>query len=55
MKFGSVAATSYTVDSATQITATSPPQPRSNRTIYITNGNGISEQVAAAKFTYLNP
>jgi hypothetical protein len=50
--FGAVAATSFTVVSATSITATSPAQAADTHNIYVTTPNGTSAQVAADQFTY---
>jgi len=51
--FGTVAATSYTVVSDTDITAVSPAQPASTRYIIVTTAGGTSTPVAAVdQFTY---
>jgi hypothetical protein len=50
--FGAVAATSYIVDSATQIRAVSPSQGAGTVDIRVTNGAGTSAITAADQFTY---
>jgi len=57
VQFGSIAATSYTVNSPTQITAVSPAKSGSKfvPTIYVTTANGTSETVPAARYTYIKP
>jgi hypothetical protein len=51
--FGSVAATSFKVVSATEITAVSPAQAAAEHNIVITTPSGTSAHVAADEFTYL--
>ena len=57
VKFGSVAATSYTVNSPTQITAVSPAKSGTKFApiIYVTTASGTSETVPAARYTYIKP
>jgi glucose/arabinose dehydrogenase len=50
--FGTVPATSYTVDSDTQITAVSPAQPAGVRDVYVTTPAGTSAQASADTFSY---
>ena len=45
VRFGSADAASYTVDSATQITAVSPPDPGADAGITVTNAGGTSNRV----------
>src|SRR5207249_828991 len=49
---GTFAASSYTVNSATQITATSPPQGIGMVDITVTTPSGISATGSADRFTY---
>jgi hypothetical protein len=51
--FGGVAATSYTVNSSTQITATAPPQSAGTVDVTVTTPYGTSPLGVADKFTYL--
>jgi hypothetical protein len=51
--FGKVAATSFTVISATKIQATSPPQAAGSCNIRVTTSHGTNLPVSADKFTYL--
>jgi hypothetical protein len=53
--FGSVAAADFTVDSDTQITATSPAQPAGTGDVTVTGPNGGSPPVPADQFTYTAP
>jgi hypothetical protein len=50
--FGTVAATSFSVVSATRITAVSPAQAAGFHNIYVTTPSGTSAPVAADRFTY---
>jgi hypothetical protein len=50
--FGSVAATSFTVVSDTEITAVSPAQGAATVAVQVTTPGGTSPQVAADQFTY---
>jgi hypothetical protein len=50
--FGTVAATSYSVVSDSQITAVSPAQAAATHNIYVTTSVGTSVPVAADQFTY---
>jgi hypothetical protein len=52
VKFGTTAATSYTVNSATQITATSPAEASGTVDITVTTGGGTTAVSAADHFTY---
>jgi hypothetical protein len=52
VKFGSTNATSYTVDSATQFTATSPAGSEGTVHITVTNGGATSATSSADQFTY---
>ena len=54
VEFGGTSATSFVVDSATQITAVAPAQGGEPKTAYVTvtNGGVTSPQVAAAKYTW---
>jgi hypothetical protein len=52
--FGTVAATSFTVVSATEITAVSPAQAAGAHNIYVTTPSGTSAPVAADMFTYVS-
>jgi RHS repeat-associated protein len=51
--FGSAQATTFTVVSSTQITATTPAEPAATVTVKITTPGGTSATGSAAKFTYL--
>ena len=50
--FGSTAASSYTVNSATQITATSPAESAATIDITVTTGGGTSATSASDQFTF---
>jgi hypothetical protein len=52
VKFGSVAATSFTVVSSTEITAVAPAQATSRRNIFIITPGGTSASVPADLFRY---
>ena len=52
VEFGSTPATSYTVDSSTEITASAPPQPVSSVQVTVTTPVGTSATVPADEFTY---
>ena len=52
VRFGPVAATDVTVVSATQLTATSPPEAASTRNIFVTTPAGTSSWDVADIFTY---
>lgn len=53
--FGSAAASSFTVNSTTSITATAPPAAASTVGITVTNPYGTSPVTSANQFTYLAP
>lgn len=53
--FGLSGATSYAVDSATEISATSPAEPAGPVSVAVTTATGTSVATAAAQFTYLAP
>ncbi len=53
VKFGSMNATSFTVDSATQITATSPAGTAGTVDITVTTAGGTSTTGASSQFTYV--
>jgi subtilisin family serine protease len=53
--FGGTPATSYTVDSPTQITATAPARAASMVQVKVTAAGGSSADVAADNFTYVGP
>jgi hypothetical protein len=53
--FGSVAASSYTVNSATSITATSPAESAGTVDITVTTANGTSATHVVDQFTYVAP
>ncbi len=55
VSFGSTAAASFTVDSATQITATSPPEPAGSVDVTVTTPLGTSATGPADKFAYEAP
>ncbi len=55
VKFGSTNASSFTVNSATQITATAPAGSASTVHITVTTGSGTSGTGTADQFTYLVP
>ena len=55
VKFGVTAATSFTVNSATQITATSPAGSAGAVDITVTTPGGTSATGAADQFTYVTP
>jgi hypothetical protein len=50
--FGSVAATSFSVVSSTEITAVSPVQAAGIHTIYMTTPAGTSAAISGDVFTY---
>jgi hypothetical protein len=50
--FGKLAASSYTVVSATKITAVSPAQAAATRNVLVTTAGGTSRAVTVDKFTY---
>ena len=52
--FGSAAATSVTVQSSTQITATTPARPAGVVNVTVTNSNGQSASLNSA-FTFVSP
>jgi len=54
VKFGANNATSFTVNSATQITATSPAGAVGTVHILITTANGTSTPITADQYTYFN-
>ncbi len=54
VKFGSTNASSYTVDSATQITATSPAGSAGTVNITVTTTGGTSATDSAGQFTYVS-
>lgn len=54
VNFGATAAASYTLDNATQITATSPGTSAGTVHITVTNGYGTSATSAADQFTFVN-
>jgi hypothetical protein len=53
--FGGNAATQFTVNSATSITATSPAEAAGTVDVTVTTGNGTSATSAADRFTYASP
>ncbi len=53
--FGAVAASSFTVNSATQITATSPAESAGTVDVTVVTANGTSATSSADQFTYLGP
>jgi hypothetical protein len=55
VKFGSVAAASFTVNSAGQITATAPAQAAGSYDITVTTPYGTSTTSSADRFAYVNP
>jgi hypothetical protein len=55
VKFGTVAAASFTVNSAGQITVTAPAQAVGTYDITVTTPNGTSGTSSADRFTYANP
>jgi len=55
VRFGTTAATGYTVNSATSITATAPPGTAGTVDVTVTTGGGTSATSAADQFTYLAP
>ena len=55
VKFGVTAAASFTVNSATQITATSPAGSAGAVDITVTTPGGTSATGAADQFTYVTP
>src|SRR4029079_17334320 len=52
VRFGTLAATSFTVDSASQITAVSPAQASGKKDVLVTTPNGTSAKVIGDLFTY---
>ncbi|WP_375502411.1 beta strand repeat-containing protein [uncultured Jatrophihabitans sp.] len=52
VRFGNLAATSFTVVSDTTITATSPAQASGTRTIYVVTAQGASRSGSSSAFTY---
>ncbi|HLG91434.1 MAG TPA: IPT/TIG domain-containing protein [Acidimicrobiales bacterium] len=52
VSFGSTAATSFTVNSSTQITATSPPEPAGTVDVTVTTPGGTSATSSADRFSY---
>jgi hypothetical protein len=52
VNFGALAATRFTVNSATQITATAPAQPAGPVDVTVTTPSGTSAVVAAGRYTY---
>ncbi|KHK48582.1 hemagglutinin, partial [Ralstonia sp. A12] len=55
VKFGATNATSFTVNSTTQITATSPAGSAGVVDVTVTNGGGTSTTSAADQFSYVAP
>ncbi len=55
VKFGATNATGFTVDSATQITATSPAGAAGIVDVTVTNANGTSAISAADQYTFVAP
>jgi PGF-pre-PGF domain-containing protein len=53
--FGGTAAASYTIDTATQITATTPAHATGTIDVTVTTPNGISAITAADQFIYIAP
>ncbi len=53
VRFSTNAATSFTVNSDTTITATSPPHAAGPVNVYVTTAGGTSAAVAADRFTYV--
>ncbi len=53
--FGTVAAATYNVVSATKITAVSPAEPAALRNIFVTNPGGTSTAVTADQFNFVTP
>ncbi len=53
--FGSISATSYTVNSATSITAIAPAQAGGSVAVTVVNGNGSSPQSSSDVYTYRYP
>ncbi|MGA2837796.1 MAG: IPT/TIG domain-containing protein, partial [Acidimicrobiales bacterium] len=52
VRFGPVAATSFTVVSDTQITAVAPAQAAGSRNVFVTTAGGTSSTVTADLFSY---
>jgi hypothetical protein len=52
VRFGPVAATSFTVVSDSEITAVAPPQAAGSRYVFVTTPGGTSATSPADKFTY---
>ena len=55
VKFGNTAASSFTVNSATSITATAPAESAGNVYVYVTNSVGTSVANPANQYTYIAP
>jgi len=55
VSFGTVAAASFSIDSATQIAATAPPGAAGTVDVTVTALGGISATTAADQFTYVAP
>ena len=55
VRFGSVAATQFAVESATKLTAIAPPQAPATVDVSVTNPGGTSTTGAADQFTYVAP
>jgi len=55
VKFGATSATGFTVDSATQITATSPAGAAGTVDVTVTNTNGTSTTGASDRYTFVAP
>ena len=55
VSFGATAASSYTVDNGTQITATAPAGSNGNVHVTVTTAGGISAATSADQFTYIVP
>ena len=53
--FATVAATSFTVNSATRITAVAPSEPAGLVNITVTTTGGVSAAAAGTQFTYVGP
>src|SRR5262249_15054506 len=53
VRFGSVAATSFTVISSTQITAVAPAEAASTVAVHVTNNGGTSALSVADQFQYV--
>ena len=55
VRFGGLAATSFSVDSNAQITAVSPPSPPGDVDITVTTLGGTSAPTSAARYTFVRP